>query len=564
METDDKMNNSLKRKHSDNDDLLLSSSSSSSSILVSSCNDYPKSKMSKKRPLAPSLDLYLRQTNEYAPRPEWCLPPVLLRPNSTTTTNTTSIPSPRQEPSTGNNHGHHQWNHYPHYPFQQSQTNKSSSSNNSSNDYGNNIGEGITFEREYNTALHIAIRNDATEAALELLSHGASINIANLKGVTPLILASQRGNIRIVQQLLIRKANTSASTLTTGTTALIQASHFGHFAVVRLLLQSGANMEQANYKRTTALMRACQEGHTSIVHLLLEHGCHVNRTNHETMSALSLASHRGHAAIVRLLIEKGNANMDVPTCQKSTCLMLAVKRKFDHVVTALVGHGCNIHLKDARGRTAHDTASKRNLYKYCFFFKHQYYIMKLHHHKQQQSLLLHYYHLYQQARATTTITIQLPTNTTNHHTHTEVKEENQVNHTRNNMSIQQVMTYIHTTTTTTTTTNCKKKMILPWLVYAFTVLPSPILQIMVQYLPLPNIYEKRLSLLTHQCHVDPDSTIYTTFDFIDDVLSQSGFEHACQLANLPPPQPFIPTVKPFQNWVRFITTHLLSIFSFIH
>ena len=119
---------------------------------------------------------------------------------------------------------------------------------------------------------------------------------------------------------------------------------------------------------------------------------------------------------------------------------------------------------------------------------------------------------------------------------------------------------------TMTTTNSKKKMILPWmvLVYAFTVLPSPILQIMVQYLPLPNIYEKRLSLLTHQCHVDPDSTIYTTFDFIDDVLSQSGFEHACQLANLPPPQPFIPTVKPFQTWVRFITTHLLSIFSFIH
>ena len=135
------------------------------------------------------------------------------------------------------------------------------------------------------------------------------------------------------------------------------------------------------------------------------------------------------------------------------------------------------------------------------------------------------------------------------------------------MLIQQVMTYIHTTTstttTTTTTTTCKKKKILPWLVYAFTVLPSPILQMMVQYLPLPNIYEKRLSLLTHQCHVDPDSTIYTTFDFIDDVLSQSGFEHACQQANIPPPQPLIPIVQPFQTWVRLFLTIRLSCDVFI-
>jgi ankyrin repeat protein len=51
------------------------------------------------------------------------------------------------------------------------------------------------------------------------------------------------------------------STAIRGSTALIQACHFGKLEVVKELIKHGASIEQSNYKNTTALMRASQEGH---------------------------------------------------------------------------------------------------------------------------------------------------------------------------------------------------------------------------------------------------------------------------------------------------------------
>ena len=116
------------------------------------------------------------------------------------------------------------------------------------------------FGNEQNSALHVAIRDDCTIAAIELIRHGAPVDYPNLKGVTPIIIASQKGNMEIVAELIKNGANPVAASLT-GNTALIQASHFGHFDTVHYLLNHGAIANQSNYKSTTALMRSAQEGH---------------------------------------------------------------------------------------------------------------------------------------------------------------------------------------------------------------------------------------------------------------------------------------------------------------
>lgn len=116
------------------------------------------------------------------------------------------------------------------------------------------------FGKEQNSALQIAIRDDCAIAAIGLIRHGAPVNYPNLKGVTPIILASQKGNMDIVTELIKNGANPVAASLT-GSTALIQASHFGHFDIVHFLLNHGAIADQSNYKSTTALMRSAQEGH---------------------------------------------------------------------------------------------------------------------------------------------------------------------------------------------------------------------------------------------------------------------------------------------------------------
>jgi ankyrin repeat protein len=54
------------------------------------------------------------------------------------------------------------------------------------------------------------------------------------------------------------------------------------------------------------------------------------------------------------------ADIDCQTVQGSTALMLACKRQHVSVVEALLIAGAEMFIKDSRGRTARDTALKRN------------------------------------------------------------------------------------------------------------------------------------------------------------------------------------------------------------
>ena len=148
------------------------------------------------------------------------------------------------------------------------------------------------FGFECDTALHLAIKQGATDAALDLIEKGAQINFPNAKGISPLMLASQFGDLEAAKALLRKGAIVNATTLR-GSTALIQACHFGKLPLVKLLLQHGALVNKANLKGTTSLMRACQEGHEDVVKLLLSRGAGVNRRNDERMTALMLSSQRG-------------------------------------------------------------------------------------------------------------------------------------------------------------------------------------------------------------------------------------------------------------------------------
>ncbi|CAM9423306.1 unnamed protein product [Choristocarpus tenellus] len=143
-----------------------------------------------------------------------------------------------------------------------------------------------------------------------------------------------------------------------GSTPLIQASHFGHAEVVKILVRANALVDKANNKGTTALMRATQEGNEKVVQILIKAGADVSKRNNELMNALMLGSQRGHAAIVKALIHH-NAEIDGQTAQGSTALMLACKRGHEEVVLVLLTAGAELHQKDSRGRTAKDTATKR-------------------------------------------------------------------------------------------------------------------------------------------------------------------------------------------------------------
>jgi ankyrin repeat protein len=95
------------------------------------------------------------------------------------------------------------------------------------------------------TALHIAIKNHAYTWLSFLLGKGADPNIADKKGVTPLMLASQSGFTDAVIALARSGARVDAPN-DTGETPLILAVLAKQAPMVRVLLAAGADPDRAD------------------------------------------------------------------------------------------------------------------------------------------------------------------------------------------------------------------------------------------------------------------------------------------------------------------------------
>jgi len=366
-----------------------------------------------------------------------------------------------------------------------------------------------TFGRDYDSALHHAIREGAVDAALELIRFGAPVAAENAKRVTPLILASQRGLLPVVQSLLGRGAN-PLSISATGSTALLQASHFGHCNIVVLLLEHGAMIEMANFKNTTPLMRASQEGHTSVVELLLARGARVNRRNNEHMSALMLASQRGHANVVRLLLHY-KADIDAMTAQRSTSLLLACKRENIEVVRELVTAGCELQMKDARGRTAREVTQRRNFKELLKLLEpaKQVELMQRRSRVQRSYVMVNLWNLLQQGRASVPLITDSGKGLMSIHEFAGNDIVMLGGRSEADEALLRTMT-----------------------------LPAPMVELIASYMPLPHLWPERIMILTKRCGIDADSAISCTFDLIDEVLEEGGFLEACTMAKITPPSHF--------------------------
>lgn len=363
-----------------------------------------------------------------------------------------------------------------------------------------------TFGKDFDTALHVAVKENSTKAALDLINKGAAVDVENGKGATPLILASQKGNCQVVAALLDKDASPHAASQT-GCTSLLQAAHFGHIEAVKVLLKHNARIEMANYKNTTPLMRAAQEGHLEIVDLLLRHGAFVNRRNNEQMSALMLASQRGHSHIVKRMI-KAYAEIDAMTVQESTSLMLACKRGHLDAAKVLVTSGCELMLRDSRGRTARAMAKRKNAKELLELLKPtmQIELMRRESRTQRNHVMAQMWALLQQERATVVVD---GGDVSIHH----VSDNPNSNLLRQLPSSQNM------------------------LVQAMT-LPAPLLENIAAYLPLPYMWNKRIGMITKRCRIDVDSSVSCALDLIDEVLEEGGFVEACDEAKVTPPPNF--------------------------
>jgi ankyrin repeat protein len=209
------------------------------------------------------------------------------------------------------------------------------------------------------TPLYNAAQNGSTAMVTKLLSAGSDPNLALLSGETPLMVAARSDKPAVVEALIAKGANLNARG-TRGQTALMWAASQEHPDVVKTLLVHGADIHAKSdvwsemmavpphgylpnnrmipHGGDTALMFAARSGDLASAKLLVEAGANVNDADAWGVSATALAAHSDFTDLVEFLLDKGanpNAVADF------TALHCAIMNRDERMVAALLSHGAN-------------------------------------------------------------------------------------------------------------------------------------------------------------------------------------------------------------------------------
>ncbi|KAL1490906.1 hypothetical protein ABEB36_011581 [Hypothenemus hampei] len=204
--------------------------------------------------------------------------------------------------------------------------------------------------KENRTALHEAARNGHVEVAeLLLMAKEIDIEAADSLGCTPLHLAAQYQQDRMVDILLENNANIDSQNQK-GNTALHIAASLGSKGIVECLLLHGASMALQNHVGNTALHVASQSNEIEIVNILINRGADVNYLNNRLQTPIHIAAEMGHQEVCRLLLSAG-ADIQQRERGGRTPLYIAARGSFTAIVDMIIKTArveCPTHDQDGK------------------------------------------------------------------------------------------------------------------------------------------------------------------------------------------------------------------------
>ena len=114
------------------------------------------------------------------------------------------------------------------------------------------------------TPLHIATSRGDIQIVNILINNGAGVDKADIRGTTPLIVACSIGNVEIVNALVAANADVN-KVAKHGATPLLMASYsdINHLEVIKILINNGADYYKADYNGDTPISLAKKKGHTA-------------------------------------------------------------------------------------------------------------------------------------------------------------------------------------------------------------------------------------------------------------------------------------------------------------
>jgi ankyrin repeat protein len=211
------------------------------------------------------------------------------------------------------------------------------------------------------TLLGLAVELEDLVILKKLIKKGASPDIVNKEGNTPLMLAIKRNNLVEFAALFLLTRNFNQQNQQ-GDTALMLAIRLGHIILARELIRRPLQLELVNARQENAFsLLACQGYQQTYQHFLLSremitaslrlHSFSLNNKVDGNHTLLCLAAELGELLTINLLLTRG-ANPDIANSKGNTPLMVAIKQNNLSEALALLPVTKNLDQQNEEGDTA--------------------------------------------------------------------------------------------------------------------------------------------------------------------------------------------------------------------
>ncbi|MDF3048328.1 MAG: uncharacterized protein K0R73_1446 [Candidatus Midichloriaceae bacterium] len=216
------------------------------------------------------------------------------------------------------------------------------------------------MKHDGSTPLHIAVRCVDFEIAKVLLESGAKIDVKNLAGDTPLDIATQEGNLKMIKLLIWGEVDIVDNENLTWFTTLESAIKANDLELVKVFLKKNPNVvHNKNESGQGPLHIAFKYSRFKIAGLLLRNGISINAQNADGCTPLHIAAKGGYLTQVKVLL-KINADVNAQNSAGDTPLHIVIKFGNFDVAKLLIEKGANVNVKNSARDTPLDIAAKHS------------------------------------------------------------------------------------------------------------------------------------------------------------------------------------------------------------
>ncbi|KAJ5552381.1 hypothetical protein N7494_001759 [Penicillium frequentans] len=210
------------------------------------------------------------------------------------------------------------------------------------------------------TPLHRAVIGGHETIAKLLVQRGADLEARDQVSRTPLDHATLLGREAIAMFLFERTPDVRGKygDHEMIPRAMILAAARGQKAIIKLLVERGADLEVNDEYSRTPLHHAARCGSDTVAKLLLEEGADLEAKDGDFRTPLQHAAMRGHEAVLKLLLEEG-ADSEAKDKYSRTPLHHAARCGSDTVAKLLLEGGADSEAKDGDFRTPLQHAAMR-------------------------------------------------------------------------------------------------------------------------------------------------------------------------------------------------------------